>query len=92
MTKKHPSYTQNSDIIGSPVDDEMVMMDIDKGSYFGLNSMGSKIWELVEEPKSIPDLVNLLTDEYDISKKECEKQVSEFISALVEANLVTQND
>lgn len=91
MANKHPSYTQNKDIIGSPIDDEMVMMDVDKGSYFGLNSMGSEIWNLIEEPKTIQQLVNTLTDEYEISQNECETEVTKFIEALVDVNLVIKS-
>lgn len=91
MANKHPSYTQNKDIIGSPIDDEMVMMDVDKGSYFGLNSMGSEIWNLIEEPMTIQQLVNTLTDEYEISQNECETEITKFIEALVDVNLVIKS-
>lgn len=91
MSNKHLSYTQNKDIIGSPIDDEMVMMDVDKGSYFGLNSMGSEIWNLIEEPKTIQQLVNILTDEYEISQNECETEVTKFIEALVDVNLIIKS-
>lgn len=91
MAKKHSSYTQNKDIIGSPIDDEMVMMDVDKGSYFGLNSMGSEIWNSIEEPKTIQELVDELIKEYEISEDECKTEVTKFIDALVDVNLIIKS-
>lgn len=90
MTNKHPRYTQNTDIIGSPIDDEMVMMDVDKGSYFGLNSMGSEIWNLIEEPKTIKQLVDALIDEYEVSRDECKTEVTKFIDTLVDVDLIIE--
>ena len=44
---------KNQDIDDTDLDGEKVMMNIDKGEYFMMNEVGSRIWELIEEPKLV---------------------------------------
>lgn len=48
-------YGRNPNIIDGELQDNQVMMHIEKGKYFGLNPIGKRIWELIAEPKKIGD-------------------------------------
>ena len=62
MYKKEPvCYVRNSSLISSEVDDDLVMIDIDKGSYFGLNETARAIWNFLEVPKPYDDILNYLS-------------------------------
>ncbi|MCK9625818.1 MAG: PqqD family peptide modification chaperone [Bacteroidales bacterium] len=50
-------YSRNSNIIDGELDDNQVMMHLEKGKYFGLNQVGKRIWELIEEPKSFSEII-----------------------------------
>lgn len=76
------------DILETEIDDETVMMDIEKGSYFGLNPTGSRIWSLLAEPVVIGDLCDRLTVEFEVPQEQCEKQVIGFLENLLERGLV----
>lgn len=79
---------QNKEIDVSDLNGEKVMMNIDKGEYFSLNSMGSRIWNLIEEPKRIGDIVNTLLEEYDVSEEECKDNVTKFLDVLTYVDLI----
>ena len=59
-------YSRNEQIIDGELDDNQVMMHLDKGKYFGLDPVAKRIWQLVEEPKSINEIVALLLEEYEV--------------------------
>lgn len=82
---------QNRDIDVSDLNNEKVMMNIDKGQYFSLNSLGSRIWELIDSPKKIRSVVNVLLQEYEVSEEECVESVTEFLNTLHHVELINVN-
>ena len=54
-------YSRNQQIIDGELDDNQVMMHLEKGKYFGLNPLGKRIWELIEKPKSFSEIIQRKT-------------------------------
>lgn len=82
---------QNRDIDVSDLNNEKVMMNIDKGQYFSLNSLGSRIWELIDSPKKISDVIHTLLEEFEVSEEECIESVTEFLNTLHHVELIDVN-
>lgn len=70
------------------MDGEVVMMNLDKGKYYGLNSVGSHIWELIDQPISVEDVITTLLSEYEIDRVSCEETVLQFLNGLYEEELI----
>ena len=83
--------SHREDIDTTDLDGEKVMMDLEKGQYFALNSVASRIWEVIESPISVNKVVETLLEEYEVEREECEKSVLEFIKGLEDASLVSVN-
>jgi len=81
-------YMRNGDQVTAKVDDEVVMMSMQQGEYYGLDSIGSRIWELFAKPNSVENIIETLMQEYDVDRKTCEKDVQEFIQKLVDKGLL----
>ncbi len=79
---------RNPELASTDVDGEKVMMSIENGEYFGLDSVGSRVWELIENPIRVEELVNLLIDEFDVSKEQCEDDTLEFLNELMAKKLL----
>ena len=67
-----------------------VMMDIMSGKYYNLGEVGGRIWELLEEPLTVAELVRKLTAEYDVSVAQCRADILPFLGKLVERGLVLE--
>jgi hypothetical protein len=52
--------------ISSHVGDEVVILNLTTGVYHGLNEVGSRIWSLIEEPKSLQSIQEILLAEYEV--------------------------
>ncbi len=79
---------RNEEIVSSDMDDEIVMMSIEQGEYYGINAVGSRIWELLEQPRTAAGLCDILLEEYDVPAEECRRDVLAFIEQLFEKKLV----
>ena len=67
-----------------------VMMDIATGKYYNLGETGGRIWELLESPATISDLVQALTAEYDVDQAQCKADVLTFLQQLVDRGLLVK--
>lgn len=82
------NYLKNTIILTSHIDDEVVMMSSEKGMYYNLNPIGSRIWELLDIPQSLESLCAQLMEEYDVDEATCKQETVEFIQSLLERGLV----
>jgi hypothetical protein len=73
----------------SELGDEMVMMDVESGNYIGLNQTGRVIWELIEQPLKVDDLIKQLLSRYDISYEECSQDTLEYLNKMNEQKILS---
>nr|WP_321487016.1 PqqD family peptide modification chaperone [uncultured Draconibacterium sp.] len=81
-------YYRNQQIIDGELDNNQVMMHIEKGKYFGLNPVGKRIWELINEPKTFSEITDQLLTEFDVEEDVCKQEVEEFLKKAKDADLV----
>ncbi len=67
---------------------EVVMMDIEHGTYYGLEKVAARIWSLTEEPASVGALCHRLTAEYDVPVDKCQQEVIAFLDQLRDCGIV----
>lgn len=80
--------SQKEDVDVTELNGEKVMMDLDKGKYFMLNETGSVIWDSINEPKSISEIIESIINEYDIDRETCESKVLEYLEKLNHEELI----
>ncbi|MCI1640069.1 MAG: PqqD family protein [Bacteroidales bacterium] len=85
-------YSRSTNIIDGELDDNQVMMHLEKGKYFGLNPVGKRIWEFIEEPKSFSEIVKQLLLEFDVTEEQCTKEVKVFLDKAVECDIVSKSE
>jgi len=78
--------------IAAKVEDQLVMMNIEKDSYIGLSDTGARIWDLIEEPKTIEEIAERLQAEYDVSASVCREEVKAFLDELLRHGAVTLHE
>lgn len=81
-------YIQSKQVVQSKIDDEVVMMDIESGFYFGLNSVASIIWELLKDGKTVDELADFLITEYDVNRKQCLEETDILIKKMLDLKVI----
>ncbi len=71
------------------VGDETVILDLATGTYFGLDPVGARIWELLSEGKTLAEVCDRMLDEYDVSREQLELDALRLAQELAEQGLVT---
>lgn len=88
MVDEHVVLHRRTEPLTAEVDGETVMFHPGNGTYFALGSVGSRVWELLEEPRSVPDLCDQLRTEFEVDEETCRRDVVEFVDQLLDAQLV----
>ena len=81
-------YQRNNEIIDGTLEENLVMMHIEKGKYFGLNPVGKRIWELLEQPKSTEEITDILLTEFEVTPEQCTAEVQEFLDKMEKSDVV----
>ena len=68
--------SQKEGNIVSDMDGERVMLSIENGKYYNLGDLGGEIWDLIEKPISMQQLIERLLEQYEVEKSVCEAHVN----------------
>ena len=82
MIREESYVKRNNEVFASEIDNEVVMMNIDTGKYYGMDAIGSRIWELIADEILVTELIGKLMEEYDVEEEQCRKDVLEFLNQL----------
>lgn len=78
----------SSVLIRTFADGESVLLNLDTENYFGLNAVGSRMWELLTSAASIEEAYQALLAEYEVTPDELRRDLDALIEQLVEHQLV----
>ena len=79
------------DHIGCNLAGEEVILNLASGIYYGLNNVGSRIWELIQKPITVGDILATVVSEYEVDRTQCEAAVSQFLAELAEHGLLEKS-
>lgn len=79
--------------VSTNFDDEIIIMETEKGLYYQLNEVGAVIWRTIQRtPSRIPDLVTAVQAEFEVSEAECRADIEKLVRDLHEAGLVNLDE
>ena len=67
---------------------ETVLLELSRGVYYGLDEVGTRIWTLLTEGRSLQDTVDVLVGEYDVAPARAAEDVVRLVSELEERRLL----
>jgi hypothetical protein len=75
-------------VVFRELDGEAVLLNLDSGMYFGLDRVGTRVWQLIEEHGRLDAVVERLLEEYDVAPDVLRADVATLVTALVDKGLV----
>ena len=82
---------RNEELLTSNIGEEVVMMSIENSAYYGLDPVGSKIWDMLAEPVRVSVLCERLRERFDVSPEQCQKDVLKFLIEMYEEEMLLVN-
>lgn len=92
------NISQDSIIVASKsqvsclVDQETVILHFDKGVYYGLNDVGSLVWNKIKDPQRFGELRDAIASEYQVASEQCERDLRALLQDLHAQGLIEVRD
>ena len=75
-------------VMARTIGDETVILDLASGTYFGLDPVGARIWELLGDGKTLAEICEQMLEEYEVSREELERDTLRLAQELADQGLI----
>ena len=76
------------DQASSDLGGEVAILDLKAGVYYGLDAVGARIWSLIQEPRTVNEIRNILLEEYEVEPERCERDLLVLLQRLADERLI----
>ncbi len=76
------------DQVSSDLGGETAILDLKAGMYYGLDDVGARVWDLIQEPRNVGDIRDILLEEYDVAPERCERDLLALLQRLADERLI----
>jgi len=83
------TVTLSPDVISQEVSGETVLLDLESEHYFGLDEVGTRIWQLLKETGDLNAIYNTLLDEYEVSGERLQQDLDKLLTEIEKLGLIT---
>jgi hypothetical protein len=80
------------DQIAAVVDDDIVMVNVETGYYYAVADVAREIWEAIERPTKVSDLIDDLTASHNVERSTCAEQTLAYLESLLAERLLQVSD
>ena len=82
----------SDDALSQEVGGEMVILDLRSEQYFGLDEVGARIWQLMQENGELQQVFDRMLDEFDVQADSLETDMMALLGELERTGLVSMDD
>ena len=74
--------------LSTDLGNETVIFNTLHEKYYGLNDVGTRVWALIQETRTVGEIVRIVTQEYDVEPERFEQDLTRLLQDLQSANLI----
>jgi hypothetical protein len=74
--------------VSCPLGEESAILNLKNTVYYGLNSVGTHVWNLLQQPRTVGELRDALLDEYDVEAARCESDLLDLLAKMRSEGLI----
>jgi hypothetical protein len=83
------NITLSPEVISQEVSGETVLLDLESENYFGLDEVGTRIWQLIKQTNDLAAIYQTLLAEYDVSEERLQQDLDTLLGEISQLGLVT---
>jgi hypothetical protein len=77
-----------ADQLSSKLGDDVVILNLKSGVYYGLDPVGARVWELIQETKSVGAIRDVILSEFDVATEQCESDLNDLLADMQAQGLI----
>ncbi len=88
MVLEDPSIAVPKGVLIQDLGEEVVLLEVESGQYYGLNEVGSRMWSLLQHGQSVSEVLSTLHEEYEASEQQLSADLKQFLNQLQSKGLI----
>ena len=80
------------DVAVRDLDGEAVLLHLGSGAYFGLDSVATRVWNLLAEHQSTEAVISLLLQEFEVDEERLREDLDALLTQLLTQHLLVPAD
>ena len=88
LISMHSTVVVAKDRVSSDLGGEVAILDLKAGVYYGLDDVGARIWSLIQKPRPVSEIRDVILKEYDVEPRRCENDLLVLLQRLAEEELI----
>ena len=80
------------DHLSCSVAEEVVLLQLKSGMYYGLNEMGARIWNLLREPRTVEQIRAVILGEYAVEPDRFDNDLMNWFQQMADEKLIEIKD
>lgn len=90
---EHALVTPSAEFISCDLGDDTVILSLTDGIYYGLNPVGARIWELLQQqPRTVAELRTAVRREFAVAPERCATDLELFLAQMAARALIKVTD
>ncbi len=85
---RNSTIVKSSGQVSTDLGKEVIILGVDSEEYYSLEEVGARIWGLIQEPKTVMDILDTLLDDYDVEPKRCERDLLAVLQEMADEGLI----
>ena len=81
-----------SDLLSREIDNELVILNLRDGIYYGLEDVGARVWSLLQKPVTFAVIRETLLAEYSVDRDRCDEDLRRLLADLETRGLIVVED
>ena len=84
----HSIVVVASEQVSCPLGEESAILNLRNSVYYGMNPVGTRVWNLLKQPRSVEELRNTLLNEYEVDAELCERDLLDLLEKMRNEGLI----
>jgi predicted nuclease with TOPRIM domain len=88
MVKSDTRYRISPQVLSQEVHGETVLLDLQGESYFGLNEVGTRVWQMLKEGRSLDEMLDILEGEFEVSRARLKNDLEDLLGQMLQLGII----
>lgn len=88
----YSTVVRTKDQVSTHLGGDVVILALNSGEYYSLEDVGARIWDIIQDPKTVKEVLDISLHEYDVESEGCKRNLLELLQELANAGLVEVKD
>jgi hypothetical protein len=78
--------------VSCPLGDEAAVLNLKNSVYYGMNPVGARVWDLLQQPRSVAEIRDVVLEEFEVGVERCEGDLLELLAKMRAEGLIEVRD